>query len=149
MSEKTEPTICISLTVKNTAEALEFYARAFNAKELFRMPLPDGGVGHAEFMIGNTRVCISDESEEWHAYAMPDGMAAPCLFAIQVDNCDQAFEQAVTAGAKTLNEPIDYFWGMRSAMVNDPYGYRWALGQRVEEVSPEEMMKRAKDLFGG
>jgi len=144
-----EPTVAISLTVKSASDALAFYSKAFGAKELYRMPTPGGGVAHAEFMIGNTKVYISDESPEWHAEAMPDGMKASCLFSIQTDDCDASFKQAVATGGKALNEPEDQFWGMRAAMVEDPFGYRWSFGQLIEEVSPEEMARRAKELFGG
>lgn len=148
-NSSTEPTIAISLTVKDTAAALDFYSRAFNAKELFRMPIPGGGIGHAEFVIGNSHMYISDESPEWHAYAMPEGVRASCLFAILVENCDNAFQKAVEAGGEPLNEPQDQFWGMRTAMIRDPFGYRWTVRQLIEEVSPEEMARRAKELFGG
>lgn len=144
-----EPTVALSLTVKSVSDALAFYAKAFDAKELYRMPTPDGGVAHAEFMIGGSKIYISDEAPDWHAEAMPEGTKASCLFAIQAENCDDAFKQAVEAGGKVLREPEDQFWGVREAMVQDPYGYRWSLCQMVEEVSPEEMARRAKELFGG
>lgn len=142
------PTVAFSLTVKNANEALDFYTRAFGAEELFRMPEPDGGVAHAEFMIGNTKIFISDEAPEFHAKAMPEGTLASCLFAIHVEDCDAAFTKAVEAGAEVLTEPTDQFWGMREAMVKDSYGYRWSFGQITEELSPEEIAKRAQELFG-
>lgn len=147
MEQKTEPTVAFSLTVKDAAKALEFYAAAFGAVEIFRMPVPDGGVAHAEFMIGNTRIYISDESEEWHAFAMPEGTTASCLFSIMTDNCDSAYNRAIKAGAESLSEPEDQFWGKRSAIVKDPFGYRWSFSQMVEDVSPEELAKRAQELF--
>lgn len=148
MTDTPQPTVAFSLTAKDAAGALDFYAKAFNANELYRMPMPDGDIAHAEFMIGNTRIYISGESPEWHAYAMPEGTRASCLFAISVESCDAAFKQAVDAGAEPLNEPEDQFWGTRSAMVLDPYGYRWNVNEFIEEVSPEEMERRAKEIFG-
>ena len=79
MKPETEPTVALSLTVKDTAAALGFYSKAFNAKELFRLPTPDGGIAHALFMVGNTSINISDESPDWHAYAMPEKSVASCL----------------------------------------------------------------------
>ena len=146
--QETTPTVSLSLTVKNASEALAFYTKAFGAKELYRMPTPDGGVGHAEFMIGNTRIYISDESPEWHAEAMPEGTKASCLFSIETDNCDDSFRQAVEAGGEALQQPADQFWGQRSAMIKDPFGYRWCFGQLIEDVSPEELARRTKELFG-
>ena len=147
MEPKTEPTVAFSLTVKDAAKALAFYGASFGAVERFRMPVPDGGVAHAEFMIGNSRIYISDESEEWHAFAMPEGTTASCLFSIMTENCDRAYNRAIKAGAESLREPENQFWGMRSAIVKDPFGYRWSFNQMVEEVSPEELAKRAQELF--
>lgn len=147
MNQSTEPTVAISLTVKDTAKALDFYTKALGAKELHRMPNPDGGIFHAEFMIGNTLVYISDESPEWLCAAMPEGTTASCLFAINTDDCDQSFAAAVEAGGISLKEPQDQFWGMRSAMIKDPFGYRWNFNHKTEDVSPEEMEKRAKALM--
>ncbi len=147
--KKDEPTVSFSLTVKNGNEALDFYKRALGAEELYRMPTPDGGIAHAEFMIGNTKIYLSDESPEWHAMAMPEGAQASCLLAIATDDCDASFKRAVEAGGEVLNEPEDQFWGMRSSMVRDPFGYRWSFGQFIEDVSPEEMERRAKEIYGG
>ena len=144
-----EPTVAVSLTVKNAAEALDFYTNAFGAEKLFRMPTPDGGVGHAEFKIGNSRIYISDESPEWHAFAMKDGTMASSLLAITTDDCDKSYKKAQAAGGEGLSTPENQFWGMRTAIIRDPYGYRWSFRQLVEEVSNEEMMERAKRLFGG
>ncbi|MBD5780184.1 VOC family protein [Pelagicoccus sp. NFK12] len=143
-----EPTVNLSLTVKDGNKALDFYANAFGATELYRMPTPAGGVAHAEFQIGSSKIYLSDESEDWHAYAMPAGAKASCLFSIAVENCDEACAKALGAGAEVLNEPADMFWGARYAMVKDPFGYRWALTQIVEELSPEEMDRRAKEAVG-
>jgi uncharacterized glyoxalase superfamily protein PhnB len=142
-----KPTVSLSLTVRESAAALTFYSDAFGAQELFRMPSPDGGIAHAEFLLGNTRIYLSDESPEWQAFAMPPGAAASCLFAIATEDCDGAYKKAIAAGAESLSEPTDTFWGMRSALLKDPFGYRWALNQQIEEVSPEELEKRAKAMY--
>ncbi len=147
METMPEPTVTFSLTVKDTARALAFYAEAFGAEELFRMPTPDGGVAHAEFMIGNTRIYISDEYDDYHAFAMPEGTTASCLFSISTEDCDAAYRRAVDAGAQTLTEPTNQFWGTRSAVLRDPFGYRWSLTQKIEELTPEEIERRARELF--
>ena len=79
--------------------------------------------------------------------AMPEGGMASCLFSIMTDDCDKSYEQAVNAGAEPLSPPQDHFWGMRSAIVKDPYGYRWSFGQLIEAVAPEELAKRAEAYF--
>ncbi len=146
MNTENTPTVSLSLTVKDAAEALDFYNRAFGIKELFRMPMPDGSVAHAEFLLGKSHMFISGESPEWNAFALPEGGTASCLFAIATDDCDAAFAKAVEAGGEALMEPADQFWGVRNAMIKDPYGYRWALNHKTEDVSPMEMERRMKEL---
>jgi PhnB protein len=147
MEKAIEPTVSFSLTVKDASSALSFYSEAFGAQELFRLPTPEGGVAHAEFMIGNSRIYISDESDEWHAFAMAEGTMASCLFSIAIEDCDRSYDRAIKAGAESLSEPLDQFWGTRSALVKDPFGYRWCLVQKIEDVSPEELANRAQALF--
>ena len=142
-----EPTVSFSLTVKDGSRALNFYSEAFGAEELFRMPTPEGGIAHAEFMIGNSRIYISDEFEEWHALAMPEGATASCLLSIMTEDCDKSCNRAVKAGAELLSAPQDYFWGTRTAIIKDPFGYRWAFNQKIEDVSPEELARRAQAFF--
>lgn len=143
------PTLVLSLTVKNGSEALDFYAKAFGAEELYRITAPDGSVAQAEIMIGNSQVYLSEGDPVWHAKALEDGEKAPCLFAVWVENCDEAYQKAIAAGAEPLMEPQDQFWGMRTGIVKDMDGYRWNLRHTFEEVSLEEVKKRAKELMGG
>ena len=147
MENPTEPTVSLSLTVVDAAKALAFYAAAFGAEELFRMPAPDGSIAHAEFRIGNTHIFISGEAEEWNARAMPEGAMASCLFSIATNDCDASFDHAIASGATSLSEPADFFWGTRTALVKDPFGYRWSFNQKIEDVSPEEIARRAQAFF--
>ena len=140
-------TLAISLTVKDAGAALEFYKKAFGVKEEFRLEAPDGSVGHGEFLVGNSKVYISGESPEWNAFAMPEGMLSSNLLCINTPDCDAAYKQAIDAGAKSIVAPKDEFWGMRSAVVADPFGYRWSLGQIIEQLTPDEVAKRAQELF--
>ena len=144
---KPYPTVSLSLTTRDAGAALEFYSEALGAEELYRLAAPDGSVAHAEFAIGDTRIFISGESEEWGAYAMPEGATASCLFAIETENCDAAHERALQAGATAVSAPEDQFWGMRSSVVRDPFGYRWSFGQRIEDLTPEEIAERAAKAF--
>ena len=149
MSTTPEPTVSISLTCKPASDALDFYARALDAKELYRLAMPDGSVAHGEFMIGSTRLFISDEAPDAFAFAMPAGGSASCIFSIVTDDCDRAFNQAVAAGATPLTQPDNFFWGSRSASVRDPFGYRWSFSQKIEELTPEEITARARKFMGG
>ena len=147
MEQTLNPTVSFSLTVTDASKALKFYSEALGAEELFRLPTPEGGVAHAEFMIGNTRIYISDEAEEWHAFAMPEGTTASCLFSIMTEDCQRSYDRAIKAGAESLSEPMNYFWGTRSALIKDPFGYRWSFNQIIENVSPEEIARRAQEFF--
>ncbi|MEM0897364.1 MAG: VOC family protein [Verrucomicrobiota bacterium] len=147
MDSTNAPTVSISLTAKNTGTALEFYKAAFGAEEIFRLTDPEGNVAHSEFMIGNSRIFLSGESPDWKAFAMPEGTLSSNILCIFSENCDADFERAVAAGAISIQEPKDEFWGMRSCVLADPFGYRWSIGHVVEELTPEEVSKRAEDLF--
>ncbi len=143
------PPVSFSLTVKDASAAIALYTEAFGAVEVFRMPDPSGGTAHAEFTINGQLIYISDEAPEWSAMALPEGMLAPCLFTIETDDCDGGFARGEKAGLKVLTPPTDNFWGSRSCMFLDPYGYRWCLNQKTEDLTPDEVMARAAKLFGG
>lgn len=149
MDPESMPTVCFSLTVRDGAAALDFYQRAFGANETFRLPGPEGGVAHAEFSIGNTRIFLSEEHTDWQAFPLPEGAQAPCLFSILTHDCDASYARAIEAEASPIREPADEFWGMRSAVLRDPEGYRWSFGQVIEALSPEEVSRRAETLMGG
>jgi len=141
----------ISLTVNDGRAALEFYEKAFGAKELFRMELPEemgGGIAHAEFMLGEQLVYLSEESPDWKAYAMKEGQLASCLFATNVKDSDESFTQALAAGATEISGPTDQPWGWRTAVVQDPFGYRWNVRQFLEDVSEEELRRRFAEIMG-
>lgn len=149
MDKSSLPPISISLTVKDGKQALAFYTEAFGAEETFRMENGTGGIAHAEFNIGTTGMYLSEEDPHmYQALAMPEGSSASCLFSIPTLDADAAFAQAIDAGAIAIFEPQDQFWGVRNAVIRDPFGYRWSFGQQIEEVSPEEVARRAKALFG-
>ena len=139
----------ISLTVSDGSAALDFYQRALGAVELYRMTLPEemgGGIAHAEFQVGAQVLYLSEAYPEWEAWAMEPGARASCLLGTNVADCDAAFARAVEAGAVPISEPTDQPWGWRTAIMADPFGYRWNLRQFLEEVSPEEMQRRLKAM---
>jgi len=135
------------LRVHNTAEAIDFYARAFDAKELFRLAEPGGRIGHAEITIGPTTIMLADEYPE-HGIRGPRSLGGTS-FAIHlhVADVDQAFAKAVAAGASVLRPLQDQFYGERSGTLRDPFGHEWLLGGHLETVTPEEMQRRYTALF--
>ncbi|HSI63054.1 MAG TPA: VOC family protein [Candidatus Saccharimonadia bacterium] len=138
-----------SIVIRNAAEALDFYKKAFDAKEVYRLAAPDGKIVHAEMQFGDSRVMMSDEFPEWQSYAPQSIGGTAATLMIYVDDVDASYKQALDAGAKVMSEPSDQFWGDRMAGLYDPYGHRWSLATHIEDVSPEEIGRRAEKFFGG
>ncbi len=135
------------LIVDDAHEAIEFYKKAFNAKELFRMAGPDDTIGHAELQIGNSRFMLADESQMMGTESPNTLGGCPVSLMVYVENVDSAFNQAVQAGAKIKVELKDQFWGDRSGSLEDPFGHRWSLASHIEDVPPSEMEKRMKEMM--
>ena len=142
-------TVTPYLSVRNASEAIAFYERALGAKELFRMPMPGGKVGHAELQIGDSRVMLADEfPDQPEAVAKSPKTVGGTTFGINlyVEDVDNRFKQAVQAGG-TIRRPLTtQFYGDRSGTIEDPFGHVWTLSSHVEDVSPEEMEKRMAAL---
>ena len=117
-------------------KVLDFVKEVFDAQETFRMPGPDGTIGHAEFRIGDSMVMISDGGDQW--------APMPCSLYVYVANVDETYKRALKAGATSLKEPADQFYGDRSASVKDFAGNIWGIGTHIEDVSPEELERRSK-----
>ena len=137
------------LIVGGAADAIEFYKKAFGAVELFRMPSPDGKVGHAEIKVGDSPIMLADEYPDM-GYKGPQSIGgSPVSLMIYVEDVDTVFKQAVDAGAIVKEALQDKFYGDRIGTVIDPFGHRWHLATHKEDVSPEEMERRAKSAHGG
>lgn len=136
------------LIIKGAADAIDFYKKAFGATELFRMPQPDGKVAHAEIKIGDSPIMLSDEHPEM-GYVGPTTIGgSPVSLMIYVDDVDTVFKQAITAGGEQLKPLQDQFYGDRSGSLKDPFGHVWHVATHIEDVSPEEMDKRAAAAHG-
>jgi PhnB protein len=141
-------TVTPALTVKDGAEAIEFYKRALGAKELMRFPGPDGKhLMHAEIEVGNSKIMLADESPEMGCQAPASVGSTTSSLYVYVEDVDKAFRRAVEAGAKALMQPTDMFWGDRFGQIEDPSGHRWGLATHKEDPSPEEMARRQKEFF--
>ena len=135
------------LRVHSTAEAIDFYTRAFGAKELFRLIEPSGRIGHAEIRIGAATVMLADEHPE-HGIRGPRSLGGTTFsIHLHVGNVDSAFEQALSAGATIVRPLQNQFGGERSGTVRDPFGHEWLLGGHIETVTPEEMQRRYTAMF--
>ena len=130
------------LIVKGAARAIAFYEQAFGAKELFRLKDPSGKIGHAELEIGGGRFMLADEYPDFGALSPVSVGGSPVSIHLYVANVDGTVECATRAGATLLRPLKDEFFGDRVALLTDPFGHKWHLATRKEEVSPEEMQKR-------
>ena len=132
------------LTVKDAARAIEFYKRAFDATESMRVAAPEGKVGHAEIKIGDSIIMLADEFPEWgnrSPQSLGGSTVGLCLY---VKDVDSVFARAVAAGAQVSKPVEDQFYGDRSGTVTDPFGHVWTIATHTEDVSPEEMQRRAE-----
>jgi PhnB protein len=130
------------LCVKGAAKAIDFYVRAFGAKEQMRMQRPDGGIGHAEIRIGAAPIMLADESPEM-AFRSPESLGGtPVNILVYVEDVDALAKRAVAAGA-TLTRPVaDQFYGDRLGSLKDPFGHSWSFATRIENLSLEEIKRR-------
>ena len=138
-------TVTPYLVVNDAAGALEFYEKAFGAKEKVRMPGPGGRIMHAEFQIGDSMIMMTEAGGPNKSPQSYGG--SPVSIFIYVDNVDSVFDQAVKAGAKADMPPQDMFWGDRFGKLTDPFGHYWALATHIEDVSPQDMKRRQDEFF--
>ena len=140
------------LSIKGAAAALDFYKQAFGAEEIYRLAMPDGRLGHAEIQIGDSRIMMADEMPEMSdAVAKSPRSLGGTTFGLcfYVADVDARFLRAVAAGA-TVKRPVkDQFYGDRSGTVEDPFGHLWTIATHVEDVSMEEIRRRAEALAHG
>ncbi len=135
-------TVTPYLIVRNADRAIDFYKRAFGARELMRMPGPDGKVMHAELKIGDSIVFLSDEfPERGHHSPESLGGTGGSIF-LYVRDVDAAFKRAIDAGARVVMPLADMFWGDRYGQLADPFGHEWGLGTHKEDLTPREIARR-------
>lgn len=143
------PQLTPYLCIDGAAEAIAFYGKVFGAKERMRMPAPNGKIGHAELQIGDSVVMLSDEYPEMDVRGPKSIGGTPTTLSLYVDDVDTVVARAVEHGAKLLRPVKDEFYGDRSGQIEDPFGHRWSIATHVEDISPEEMQRRAAEAMGG
>ena len=137
------PTVSAYLCVDGAAEAIEFYKDVFGATERMRMAGPDGKIGHAELAIGDSVVMLADEHPDMGVLGPTAFGGTPVTIGVYVTDVDATFDRALRGGAKEIRPVQDQFYGDRSGQFEDPYGHRWSVSTHIEDVSPDEMGKRA------
>jgi PhnB protein len=143
-------TVTPRLVVRDGAAAIDFYRRAFGAKELGdQFTGPNAELIHAEIRIGDSVVMITEDAVDGPVRS-PDrlGGMVSCVMSLYWDNVDAAWERAVSAGAEVIYPLEDQFYGERGGRLRDPFGQQWMMSQHIEDVSPEEISRRAAALFG-
>lgn len=136
------------LVLKDARKAIEFYKRALGAQERLVMPGPDGkGVMHAELLIGNSIIMMGEENPHEPCKSAETLGSSPVSFYIYLDNVDEAYLKAVSAGAESRMPVQEMFWGDRVGTVQDPFGYTWMLATHTRDLTPQEIQQGAKAAF--
>ncbi|HZR82873.1 MAG TPA: VOC family protein [Candidatus Binatia bacterium] len=137
------------LRVDDAARAIEFYEKAFDVTEKFRLTEPSGRIGHAELDFGGATIMLSDEYPEYGIKG-PKTVGGTCMsIHLHVDDADEFIRRAVAAGAEVVRPPQDQFYGERSGTVRDPFGHEWNIGHHIEDVTPVEMQRRYDEMMRG
>jgi PhnB protein len=142
------PRVSPHLSVAGAAAAIDFYKSVLGASERMRMAMPDGVVAHAEVEIGGSVIMIGDEVPGGSDPSPKTLGGSPVALFVYVEDVDDVFNRAVEAGAEVVQPPQDQFYGDRVAMFDDPFGHRWNIATHIEDVSPEEMERRATEAIG-
>jgi PhnB protein len=137
------------LIVSDGAAAVEFYKTAFGAKERLRLTRPDGRLSHTELDIGDALIMLADEHPEHGARAPGAFGGSPVSLHLYVEDVDCVFSRAVAAGATVRRPPADQFYGDRNGTFVDPFGHTWHIATHIEDVSPEEIDRRAAAAMSG
>jgi PhnB protein len=132
------------LAVDDAADAIDYYTKAFGAKERGRMEAPGGKIGHAELEIGDSLIMLSDALPQFSTRPPNELGGTSMSIFLYVEDADAVVKQAVDAGGTATMEVADQFWGDRFGIVQDPFGHLWSVATHVEDVPPEEMAERAK-----
>jgi PhnB protein len=132
------------LAVEDANQAIDYYKKAFGAKERVRMEAPGGAIGHAEIEIGDSVVMLSDPFPQSSTRPPKELGGSSVSVFMYVEDVDAVVKRAVDSGATVLMEVEDQFWGDRFGTVQDPFGHSWSIATHVEDVAPEEMAERAK-----
>jgi PhnB protein len=131
----------------DTSEAIDFYKKAFGAKERMRMATPDGRIGHAEIEIGDSLVMLADTFPESTTRSPSELGGTTAGIFLYVEDVDAVAQQAVDAGATSTMEVVDQFWGDRFGSLKDPFGHSWSIATHVEDLTPDEIAERAKEAM--
>ena len=143
------PSLMPYIVTRNAAQAIDFYSKSFGAVEVFRLTQPDGKIGHAELGIGDYTVMLADEYPDFGAVSPITLGGTPVTLHMYVTDVDAVFQTAIDHGATELRKVQDQFYGDRVGWLLDPFGHKWSIATRKEEVSPQEMQRRWTQAMEG
>lgn len=141
------PGVTAYLVCKDAANAMTFYCEVLGATESLRLQMPDGMIGHAEMELAGGRFMLADEFADMNIMSPASLGGSGVGLLIYVDDADALFEKAVAAGAVVFKEMADQFYGERSGTFDDPYGHRWTVATRREDISSEEIQRRFQEFY--
>jgi PhnB protein len=136
------------IVVQDADAASSFYTEAFGGEELSRIPIPDGRLMSVQIRIAGDVLRIADEFPEIGVLAPPSIGGTPTVLALEVEDADSVFAQAVVAGSEILQPLEDRFWGERHGQLADPFGHRWNVSQHIRDVPHDEVVAAAAKVFG-
>lgn len=140
-------TVTAHLTLAGASEAIAFYAKAFGAEEISRLPGPDGALMHAAIRIGDSTLFLTDEMPQWGALGPLALKGSPVTIHLYVPDADAVFAQALAAGAVVKMPLADQFWGDRYGKLTDPFGQDWAIASRVRDMTQDEMLSALQAMM--
>lgn len=140
------PRVTPYLSVDGAAEAIDYYTEVLGATERYRLPAPDGKLGHAELSVGDGLIMLADPAPDI-GFDHPGSLGgSPVAIHVYVDDVDAVFEKALARGGTEVRAPENQFYGDRNGTFLDPWGHRWSIATHVEDVTPEEMAKRMSEM---
>jgi PhnB protein len=139
--------IVAHIVVQGAERAVAFYAEAFGAEEVSRIPVPDGRLMSVQLRMADGLLHLADEFPEMGVLAPPSIGGSPVVLALEVGDADTVFARAVAAGAKVRQPLADMFWGDRHGQLEDPFGHHWNVSQHLRDVPQDEIIAAAARLF--
>lgn len=141
--------VCVYLNIKDAHRAIDFYKKAFDAKEIGRLSMPDGKVAHAELEFGDSRIMLAEANEEWGNKSPESYGGSPVGLCLYTENVDSFVKRCLENGC-TVHKNMDVkdqFYGDRSGTIKDPFGHVWTVATHIEDVTFPEMQKRMEKEF--
>ena len=141
-------TLTPHLVVRDAAQAIEFYQKAFGAVVgRVARDAPNGGITHAELRIRDSMLMLCDEFPDWGVLSPQALGGSSCTIHMYIEDVEAAWNRAVAAGCQVVMPLADQFWGDRYGIVVDPFGHKWSLATHIADPSPKELEKAGKEAF--